>query len=376
MIKLSSPIIRILCRHGFLSKVLSSALLAVLLLSASGPAHAGLVIVPTFDSTITSDPNAAVIENTINWAIHLYEARFADPITVDITFQEMSSGLGMSDVTYYVVPYSDYYSALQSHATTVNDTNALAHLPGGPNNPITGDANIYVKQANLKALGFTGLAGGADGTISLNTSLMNLTRPGGNPGNYDLMAVAEHEMDEVLGLGSDLPDTSDPFPQDLFRYDSSGSRSFTTVSTVKAFFSLDGTTDLAQCDNQNDGGDFGDWQSNPLPSGVKPKVQDAFGTPGATPNPEVELIVLDVIGYTLRPPPRPVFQTPTRVGSTIHLVWSTLAGLSYQVQYSTNLLQTNWVNLGGTITATNTTASTSDVSGPSPRRFYRVFSLP
>jgi hypothetical protein len=72
-----------------------------------------------------------------------------------------------------------------------------------------------------------------------------------------------------------------------------------------AYFSLDGTTDLAQFDNQNDGGDFGDWQSNPLPTGVSPKVQDAFATPGSHPflslnSPEV--IALDAIGYNLAVP--------------------------------------------------------------------------
>jgi len=111
--------------------------------------------------------------------------------------------------------------------------------------------------------------------------------------------VAEHEIDEVLGLGSALPTPqfNAPFPEDLFRYDASGVRSFTTTATAKAFFSINGTTDLAQFDNQNDGGDFGDWQSNPLPPGVQPKVQDAFATSGATPALGVELTALDVIGY-------------------------------------------------------------------------------
>jgi len=59
---------------------------------------------------------------------------------------------------------------------------------------------------------------------------------------------------------------------------------------------------LAQFDNQNDGGDFGDWQSNPLPPGVGPKVQDAFATPGAAPSLGVELTALDVIGYDFNAP--------------------------------------------------------------------------
>ena len=81
-----------------------------------------------------------------------------------------------------------------------------------------------------------------------------------------------------------------------------GRRSFTTSSTAQAFFSINTTTDLAQFDNQNDGGDFGDWQSNPLPLGDAPEVQDAFATPGAHPAlgpSSPELVALDVIGYDL-----------------------------------------------------------------------------
>ena len=74
-------------------------------------------------------------------------------------------------------------------------------------------------------------------------------------------------------------------------------RTFAIGSNRLAYFSIDRNTVLAQFDNQNDGGDSGDWQSNPLPSGVSPKVQDAFATPGASPALSVELTALDVIGF-------------------------------------------------------------------------------
>jgi hypothetical protein len=96
----------------------------------------------------------------------------------------------------------------------------------------------------------------------------------GSSGQFSLFATVEHEIDEVLGLGWSLPAVpfGTIFPEDLFRYDATGHRSFTTSSTAQAFFSINTTTDLAQFDNQNDGGDFGDWQSNPLPLGVAAKV--------------------------------------------------------------------------------------------------------
>ena len=183
-----------------------------------------------------------------------------------------------------------------------------------------------MKTAELRALGYTGVApvGGFDGTITLNTALTNPGSPGSSL-NYNLMSVAEHEIDEVLGLGSDDSGTgffADPAPEDLFRYDSSGNRSYTTNPLAQAYFSINGSTLLAQFDNQGDGGDWGDWQSNPLPAGVAAKVQDAYATPGSNPflslnSPEVT--ALDAEGYNLvSPAPEP---------GTIFLSLSALAGL-------------------------------------------------
>jgi hypothetical protein len=283
--------------------LVSATCIITLLLVA--PAWANLVITPTFDSSITSDPNKTAIENTINTAIAIFESDFADPITVNIKFQEMSSGLGSSSTFFGTVSYASYLAALTADAKTTDDLTAIAHLGAGPNNPVNGTANINVKTANLRAIGLAGNPppGNPDGTIGLNTSITNPGSPGSS-GAFSLLVTTEHEIDEVLGLGSALPTppSGNPFPEDLFRYDSTGARSFTTTATAKAFFSINGTTDLAQFDNQNDGGDFGDWQSNPLPPGVQPKVQDAFATSGATPALSVELRALDVIGYDLIAP--------------------------------------------------------------------------
>ena len=54
------------------------------------------------------------------------------------------------------------------------------------------------------------------------------------------------------------------------------------------------------------------------------------------------------------------------------VTWNSVAGLAYQVQYRTNIVQTNWLNLGPAITATNNTASVTDPVGSGVQRFYRV----
>ncbi len=72
------------------------------------------------------------------------------------------------------------------------------------------------------------------------------------------------------------------------------------------------------------------------------------------------------------PAPAPTFRTVAVTNNAIRFTWNSLAGLAYQVQYSTNLAGAGWLNLGGSITATNYTASTNFSIGPDIRRFYRV----
>ena len=73
------------------------------------------------------------------------------------------------------------------------------------------------------------------------------------------------------------------------------------------------------------------------------------------------------------PPPR--FQTVTKAGTTLTLTWSATEGESYQMLYKTNLNQTVWSNLNNSITATNSTMTTLDATGPDRQRFYRILLL-
>jgi len=46
------------------------------------------------------------------------------------------------------------------------------------------------------------------------------------------------------------------------------------------------------------------------------------------------------------------------------------------VQSTTNLAQTNWVDLGGAITATNSTMTITNSVNPRGQTFYRVVLVP
>ena len=157
---------------------------------------------------------------------------------------------------------SSTVTALEGDETTTNDTTTLENLPISENNPVTGTGNIRVRTANLRALGIagmdSGLPGGVNGIIGLNISQINLSRASIDPSKYDHLSTTEHEIDEVLGLGSYLDaGAADPLPEDLFRYTSAGSRTFTTNGD-DACFSIDGTNLLDRY-NQNPAGDRGDW---------------------------------------------------------------------------------------------------------------------
>jgi hypothetical protein len=312
----------------------------------------GLTIVPTFDSTITSDPQAATIEATINAAIAVYRSAFSDNVTARFTFAEMSGGLGENEASLDYISYSSYRAALVSHATTPDDATALAHLPTGTANPVNGNSEVDVKLPLARALGLDTESPDSDGTVYLNTSIMNLSTFTTDPGSYSLFATVSHEMDEALGFGSALNGlangaanpTGHISPEDLFRYDGSGNRSLTTSLTATSYFSLDGTNDLAQF-NQYDGGDFGDWYSHNVT--VVPQVQDAFLSPGVNPVLGVELRGLDVIGFTR--------VLPASAGTAGQLSKSSVSGgkftfqlngsggTAYVIQSSSNLL--NWVSI-------------------------------
>lgn len=264
---------------------------------------------PTFDVSITSLANAADVESRILDTIAIFQATFQDPITVNIIFKDMNSGLGQSEFQVSDIPYSTFLAAVGADSTSADDATAFSRLAASPLNPVTGTGDIIAKSANLKALGIFGPNTASDGTISLNTSILNIFRTGPqDPNFYDLQAVASHEIDEILGLGSTLglnfqaPDTrmnNVPSPEDFFRYDNTGNRSFTASTSAVSYFSIDGVALLAQFNNTGFA-DYGDWAN-----AGSPRVQDGFGNPGAQPNLGVEIRALDVIGYNLVSVPEP-----------------------------------------------------------------------
>ncbi|MGD0140099.1 MAG: NF038122 family metalloprotease [Tepidisphaeraceae bacterium] len=323
------------------------ALVAMVALCAVSPgrAHANLTITPTFDSSITNDPNAAAIEGTINSAIGVLESDISTPITVSVYFQatpeDVEFDVFSNTTTQFWASYYDYYNALKAIDTAPGATSAqrtaFASLGAAPSptsgNPVTGwasDQSMMLTSANLRALGlpapppFEKASNGQlyDSIIDLDPTITYPPNP--NTGsNYGLEATMLHELDEVLGIGgggSQLSVSNAIYqtngvgpnpafqvgPMDLYRYSAPGVRSFSLYYTASpySYFSIDGgNTVLSYFNQYGDATDYGDWLSDPFPAGYGPQVQDAIATPGANPTLGVnELTALNVIGYTLAVP--------------------------------------------------------------------------
>jgi hypothetical protein len=291
----------------------------------------GLVINPTFDSSILNNPNSAAIQSTINQAIAVYQSLFSDPITVTIFFRysntlpngtSMGTALARSNFVVYAIPWNTYIAALNADAKTGNDATANASLPV---NPLS--TNVVPSSAGGRAIGLNtppamfangtvGPGGPYDGIVTLNpTQPFQFSRPPSGS-NYDALRSTEHEMDEVLGLGSHLgvmPPSSDLRPQDLFGWAAPATRN--TTSTGSRYFSIDsGNTNIVGF-NQDSNGDFGDWLSASCPQ-ANPYVQNAFGCRGQFSDVTAsspEGVDLDVIGYDLGSPN----PTPTPSSTTL-----------------------------------------------------------
>jgi hypothetical protein len=65
------------------------------------------------------------------------------------------------------------------------------------------------------------------------------------------------------------------------------------------------------------------------------------------------------------------FQSVSKSNDALSLTWDAATGLVYQVQYKTNLLQPNWLNLNKPVVAGTGTLTIAD-SSSSPQRFYRL----
>jgi uncharacterized repeat protein (TIGR03803 family) len=79
-----------------------------------------------------------------------------------------------------------------------------------------------------------------------------------------------------------------------------------------------------------------------------------------------------VFRLTVTPDPPRLENISQNSSGGLTFSWIAIPGRSYQVQFNGDLTQTNWSDAGGPITATNASATGTDLIGPDRQRFYRV----
>jgi predicted outer membrane repeat protein len=281
-----------------------------------------LLIIPTFDSSITGNANAAAIEGAINTAIATTEGLYSNSVTLPVTFtyKPDSELLGRSLETFYGVSYNQYITALQANlaANPQNTVLATALANLGSGNDANGQKDLAVAGNQLTMLGFAERPGNA--SINLSSSA-TFAFSGPVPSNkFDAVGVLEHELNEVLGggaagsqplqfiangcVGSGGAFFCNKFgPLDLYRYSAPGTPSFSTSFTEKSYLSVDGGVTSIVPFNQDSSGDLGDF------AGAGQLIQNAFTGPGqieAYTTSSPEFAMMESLGWNPFPVPGPV----------------------------------------------------------------------
>jgi hypothetical protein len=79
---------------------------------------------------------------------------------------------------------------------------------------------------------------------------------------------------------------------------------------------------------------------------------------------------LDDVSVT--PIPVPTLQPAVDSRGRFSFTWNALPDVNYQIQYKTNLMQPDWMNLGESVNARAATMSATNAAVTDPQRFYRV----
>ena len=254
----------------------------------------------------------------------LYSAAFTN---ANATIYVTMGSSGTFDVSQsYLWNYYYSYSAFRTQlAASVSGANDIAALTNSvPATSPYGSSLIQIPTALQRALGFPSPADGVtstrgscnqlgspgcyDGLITISDAVPLYFRTGPVSG-YDFYTAVQHETDEVLGtLSCAFGCSGRLYPSDLFRFHSNGTRSFvagtndscSSPDSTNACLSIDGVHMLQQYNNLNNGSDAGDWLSNCFAQHVQ-EANFCSNTSGVDINIDAEILLLDVVGYTLQP---------------------------------------------------------------------------
>jgi hypothetical protein len=149
----------------------------LLMMLACMPARADLVILPTYDGTVS-----AAAQTAFNTVVSLFEATYSGTanmtVGIDVTFNGGCTGgcLGQSTTTLVAYSYSQWYNAMGADAAANPGNTYLAagyaSLPATNPYANAGNPSDYVGMtyANAQALGLESGSYFMDSTIAFNPS--------------------------------------------------------------------------------------------------------------------------------------------------------------------------------------------------------------
>lgn len=221
----------------------------------------------TYDSSVTSQSNAAQLEGAMQAAVQFYEAAFTNNITINVDFQYAPiSGnvFAENSFQYSTFTYSQIVAALKANDTSAVDAEAYLTLP--VSDPTGGSGDDYaLTTAQARALGLSSFTPTFDDVVTLNSNAPLNLNPFDRsaPGELDVIGALEHEMSEGgmgrIGSMGTYEASGVWTPLDLFRYSAPGVRQLTPNSSVNAYFSLNGQQLLTEYNNPTNGADAADW---------------------------------------------------------------------------------------------------------------------
>ncbi|HTR11954.1 MAG TPA: NF038122 family metalloprotease [Roseiarcus sp.] len=249
-----------------------------------------------WDPSVASAPTGfqTAIIGAAQQVASLYSNRMV--VSVDVGYGEIGgSALGAG-----ALGESESYGYLLSYGTVTSALHSQGYSFSASNEPTT--SQFFTTSAETKALGLINpLSTSPDGFVGFTKSYPLYYGTSGTPpsNQYDLYAIAEHELTEVMGrIGMEntyqFNGKATYTPLDLFNYSQPGVLS---LSPNGGYFSTDnGATNRGMYNNAaHNGGDIADWSSL-----VANDAFDAFTSPGVagamTSNDALEVAAL---GYKL-----------------------------------------------------------------------------
>ena len=314
-----------------------------------GPILAGVLLCSPFPAgaiNFNFEPDPGTSQNAIDGFVQagsLWSAYLGDNTTVNIQigFTALDPGIiGQTSSSWIGPSYSAVVSALQSHATSLDDFSAYGNLqsgssysrlinytsnnPNGPNSSIpyldTMDW-VGLTAANAKVLGLLGPSLNTDARIVFSSSFsFSFDHSSVDPFSIDFVGAAAHEIGHVLGFVSGVDDIdtmggAQPGTNfssnmiDLFRYSTnsiaygSGVTDYTAGDAYPKYFSVDGGTNaiaqFAAGKVLGDGQQASHWKDG-LNLGIMGPTAGYGQTLNISTN---DVRAMDVIGYTLVPEP-------------------------------------------------------------------------